>query len=456
MLTSFLKTPPMGMLVLMCTLLIPSAARGQLLAPGRHWAGITSYALSDAQDSIFAYHGTSLDTAHLRAQHSTGQPARFEWLRYSTDNNSFAPLRTDDNQTLSALDGLSEGGYRVRITSQTDSVEVFTVWLFADDVRIDTIEVENECDFMRLSPRTRPNRWDVDFDRFVYYDLSRPRPIPNNTFGRAYFGQVSWESSTSEVELTSPNKLDLTETPAPLHDASYTVRISTPFGRTLIHQTPELTAVAVKADHKVRIMQHGAWEDHTEDSEYEALLELELQSSSTNADLERWRIQAQLPPRNTYHTIWSDSTMANHGAMYPDKSKMLPGRYCLIHTAQNVQSGCTDSSALEIQVDSSMIKEEAIPNVFTPTNADGQNDVFRFVNPEQNIRSMQSCLIRIYNRSGKLMHSYEGPPRTWEGWDGRTHGRMAQTGVYYYIIECKGWDGQLFKRGPYKGFLYLY
>lgn len=454
--THFLKYPLTGLLVLLCTLPPLGHAWGQLRAPGRHWAGLTSYSMSVEQDSIFAYHDTSIDTARLRAQHSTGEQSRFEWLRYDPHNNAFELVHTDEAQQQSMLDGLSEGGYRVRITSLSDSVEVYTAWLFADNVRIDTLEVENECDFMRISPRTRPNRWDVDYDRFVYYDLSRPRPLPNNTFGRSYFAQAEWECSSSDVELANPGKLDLMVIPAPLHNAFYTVRISTPFGRTLTKQTPELTAVAVKAEHTVRIMQNGLWTDHSEGGQYEALLELALQSSSTNADLEHWRIQVQQPPRNAYRTIWRDSIGAGQGELLPDKSMMLPGRYRLTHIAQNTLSGCKDSVTLEIKVDSSIIKEDAIPNVFTPTNADGQNDVFRFVNPEQNIRSMQSCLIRIYNRSGKLMHSYNGDPRAWDGWDGKTHGRMAQTGVYYYIIECRGWDGQLFKGEKFTGFVYLY
>lgn len=439
-------------------LLAPFGASGQLTAPDRRWAAPTAYALTSEQDSIVAYHKG--DTILLCAALPNKANAQFTWLRFA--NSHFADTlqrsstTTADTLRLSAT-ALSEGGYRVLADNLLNDTAIHTIWVFVDDVKIDTLLIDNECDFMRIEPRTIPNRYDLDYDRFTYWDISRTTPIPINTYGRSYFNQMTWECSEPEIELPSKPKPDLLiQSPAPLLNAQYTISVTSPFGRTLTAKTNIVEATAVKAEQEIMVMKQGAWSTFSESDKHEALLELALKSTATNADSACWCIRKQNPNNGRYTEIWSTCIAFGSAEVLPDKTLMVPGHYRIVHTAKNATSHCIDSISIDLQVDSSMIKEEAIPNVFTPTNADGNNDVFRFIDPEQNIRSMQSCLIRIYNRSGKLMHSYNGDPRQWTGWDGKTHGRMANPGIYYYIIESKGWDGQEFKRGPYKGFFYLY
>ena len=114
---------------------------------------------------------------------------------------------------------------------------------------------------------------------------------------------------------------------------------------------------------------------------------------------------------------------------------------------------CTDTVYLEthIVVDTSYI---AAPNVFTP-NGDGVNDNFVV-----KFWSMQEVKISIFNRWGRLVHIYEnsnvqGFRNTWSvsAWDGRIGGRYASPGVYFYVVEGRGRDGQ--KRWA-KGFFHLY
>ena len=441
-------------------LLAPICVRAQMRAPLRQWAGLTSYALSSKQDSVFAFYADS--DVKLVAADSSNNAAQFIWLRFSDGRFADTIRRTTNAVAADTLmlssDVSSEAGYRVLVDNSLGEVQVYTVWMFIDDVRIDTLLYDNECDYLRVEPRTIPNRYDVEWDRFVYWDLSRPTPIPINTYGRSYFSQVRWECDVADVELPERPRIDLQVVgPAPYYDAQYTLNFTSPFGRTMSAQSTTIEAVAVKADSEVKMMKSSVWEDFSESEKYEALLEMSLKSTSLNADSVCWSISRQQPNNGRYARIWGECAAFSSAEIFPDKAMMVPGRYRLVHTAKNTTSRCIDSTYIEFMVDSSMIKEEAFPNVFTPTNADGINDVFRFVDPEQNIRSMQSCLIRIYNRSGKLMHTYDGDPRQWQGWDGKTHGRMANPGIYYYIVECTGWDGQIFKkREPYKGFFYLY
>ena len=101
-----------------------------------------------------------------------------------------------------------------------------------------------------------------------------------------------------------------------------------------------------------------------------------------------------------------------------------------------------------------------LPNVFTP-NADGCNDLFSAFSNRENItgedgtltgecqidpvdaqrrcaRFVEKVVVRIFNRWGKEVYSYEsGGERTiYVDWDGRDEsGRELSTGVYYYVAE---------------------
>lgn len=438
-----------------------SNAHAQLTAPGRVMAMTTQYSNTTKQDSIFVFYG---NTGVLQARHSTGNSATFTWYRYN-------PLKPDPSQrfeqfdevtgvSLSSQPDLAEGGYRVIVTDTADSAEVFTCWLFTDNVTLDSIAVDNSCQFLELNPITEPAPYDITYDRFAYYDLSRSNQPVRNTYGLEYFSNVTWQASESRVDMPYSSTLKLiVENPAPLYKSTYTITIQNSFGRVLTFTTPEIDAIATKADNLIQVDDKGSWADYNPDAEYEALLGLRLESRSLNCDSIYWAITTQkiTPDSIAYHSIWRDSSLiAVRNEAYPDKNLMVPGLYKVYHYSVNSQTGCIDSVITDIEVDSSRISADAIPNVFSP-NGDGVNDLFRFSDTDESIRSIRSFSIQVFSRSGKLVYSYSGDPREWEGWDGRTtSGAEASEGVYYFIIEARGWDNRRFARGPYKGFLHLF
>ncbi|MBI1220980.1 MAG: PKD domain-containing protein [Bacteroidetes bacterium] len=81
--------------------------------------------------------------------------------------------------------------------------------------------------------------------------------------------------------------------------------------------------------------------------------------------------------------------------------------------------------------------EYFVPTAFTP-NADGMNDVFKPVGDNYVIEYE----FIILNRWGSRMFSTDDPD---QGWDGRFTGKIAESGMYVYIIRVKDIEGQEWK-----------
>ncbi|PKP03197.1 MAG: hypothetical protein CVU11_09100 [Bacteroidetes bacterium HGW-Bacteroidetes-6] len=65
-----------------------------------------------------------------------------------------------------------------------------------------------------------------------------------------------------------------------------------------------------------------------------------------------------------------------------------------------------------------------IPNVITPGNADGHNDVFEVTN----LNYYPNSVLHVYNRWGKIVYKNENYQNDWDGED-------CASGTYYYILK---------------------
>lgn len=90
------------------------------------------------------------------------------------------------------------------------------------------------------------------------------------------------------------------------------------------------------------------------------------------------------------------------------------------------ENGCIDTAKINVEVPERVI----IPNVFTPGNGDGHNDVFII----QTLGLMEYELT-IFNRWGMEIFR-SGNSRL--AWNGRTHsGDPVPSGTYYYLLKAK-------------------
>lgn len=79
-----------------------------------------------------------------------------------------------------------------------------------------------------------------------------------------------------------------------------------------------------------------------------------------------------------------------------------------------------------------------LPNVFSPGTTPGTNDVWKV--PHKSIVEFHCW---IYNRWGNLLYEFTDPDG---GWDGTYHGKLVDTGVYYYVVTATGSDGVNYKK----------
>ena len=113
-----------------------------------------------------------------------------------------------------------------------------------------------------------------------------------------------------------------------------------------------------------------------------------------------------------------------------------PGTYYVRFYAVNSETGCECYSDPYI-ITVSVSKLEC-PNVFSPGSTPGVNDVWKV-----SYKSLVDFHCWIFNRWGNLVCEFTDPG---SGWDGTYHGRLVDTGVYYYVVTALGSDGVKYKK----------
>lgn len=445
-------------------------SKAQITSLNWDWADTTKYTkIGVAQDSIYVFFSTAASPkkGNLKAKLSDGANSNFKWHKYNSSisnvNLRFVEYFSEDG-TQSIQSNLETGGYKVTVTKTTDPTikEEYFCWVMIDEVVISGFEIYNGCDFLEIITKTNPSQLSLrNYNYFRYWDIkSFPTSFHGsiNILGNDYFKNCVWRSAG--VVISSASGLILTKgNPPPLDEATYDIQIINPFGRELKDTTDLLPANATNADFTVFIDEDGknSW---IEGIKGEAPLAIKFDTKSKNADSIYWKIlnDPLLLEKGGDSIIWKQGYLLSEGIGITPPDKLVPGSFPVVHLALNLTSGCIDSMTTIVEVDTSFIKADAIPNVFTP-NGDGENDFFLIKKPiEDNLASIKSFKISILSRQGLLVYSYSGDPKSWEGWDGKIerNKRDAPEGVYYFIIEAIGWDDKSFRRGPYKGFVYLY
>jgi len=456
-----------GFILLISILELSFSSNAQISAPGRDWSDTTKYTkVGVKQDSIFVFFSSAASPKKgtLKAKYSDGSITNFHWYKYDQTKpvaSRFVSFAVEDGATESNLTNLDKGGYKVVMTRVSDlAVDSSSCWVMIDSVKISSLSVDSRCSFLEITANPIPTRLSIiNYSVFSYWDFKSSKTYHRiiDELSRNYFNDIIWHASNSEISIPLSSSLVLTIDPAPYLDSKYNIVVTNPFGRVINLGTTNVPAIATKSDFTLFVDKNNTW---TEDRlDLEAPLQMKFDTKAINADSVYWQIinDAELFRKGGDSILWREGYLTANGIDVIPPKKLLPGTFNVEHIAVKVASGCRDTMVVAVKVDSSSIKPDMIPNVFTP-NGDPYNPKFAFIDKFNSTKSIKSFKISIFSRQGMLVYSYSGNPKEWDGWDGKIDGskRDAPEGIYYFIIEAKGWDGKTFKRGPYKGFLYLY
>ncbi len=129
--------------------------------------------------------------------------------------------------------------------------------------------------------------------------------------------------------------------------------------------------------------------------------------------------------------VWSPAFgVSDTNSLTPIVSPAVTTVYALTAT----ENGCT----LQDQVVVSVASPLFIPNTFSPDN-DGTNDTWEI----QGINIYTDCFVKIFDRWGQEAFQSIGYSSSKE-WDGTNNGNPLNEGVYFYIIELRDSDEQVF------------
>ncbi len=142
-------------------------------------------------------------------------------------------------------------------------------------------------------------------------------------------------------------------------------------------------------------------------------------------------VQTNIPEESIEQIIWTPATyLSCNNCLEPIVTPLEDQTYELIITTEN---GCIEKASISFKVDRDI--KLFTPNVFSPFNQDGINDLF-YINAAENTVSNIN-LFEVYDRWGNKVFKDENflPNDENHGWDGTFKNRKASLGVYVWHAE---------------------
>jgi len=396
-------------------LFLPAISEAQLSAPGMSAVRHTSYSSAPTvKDPVFIYCNTSgSQSGELNAVSPGGTgPFNFAWYKWSDLTKSFGiPVKTESGVSLSSINGLGDGGYRVIISGGFDTT--LTGWIFNDKPFSSAALQNRTCDYVALKGQAA-------VDTFYYRNISNGLPVKlvNGV-------KFLWSSDPASTIPYPDFYLNPQTFDPPLVDVIYNLQVSDSFG-CISQSSFSYQTIRVKADFVDDPVTGGA------------PLTVTFTDKSIRAVKYLWEFG---------DTVTSKLNNPNPHIYYK------PGEYSVKLTVES-ELHCIDSlrPVQKIVVDPSELN---VPNVFTP-NGDGINDNFIVES-----KSLRNLSVEVFSQSGLKVYSFYGEGEIlsqWKGWDGNVNfsSVKATPGIYFYIIRAYGWDDISYGGKLYRGTVYLY
>jgi gliding motility-associated-like protein len=423
-----------GILLSAVLLFFVEFAAGQSLgAPSASFSEQTSYPVFPTKDFIYYFCGTNgHQSGSLRAV-SSGLSVTFNWEKYNPVSGSFS-FYSNETGVSSVLTGLTNGCYRV--TFRDNGVDrIFRAWIMNVWTEPTAAITESNCQSFKLLGGAAGSN-------YSYYDLSTNQPIIAVP-GYKYI----WYSDNLPI-ATIQNPVILKP---PAKNTVYRLEVTDRAG---CMQSSQVTYQSIVTKAKF------SWKTNQKsDPQFtypEAPLEVNFINESENGDVDKFewflfreksQIEQDGAAGGKIDSIMERIYLQNPSYIYENS-----GRYMvkLVSAKQSAGYTCRDTFYLKdyIVIDTSLVK---VAPAFTP-NGDGVNDVLII-----KTRSLESLDFQVFNRWGRTVHHFSRSgyiPEDSElaAWDGKINNKLATPGVYFYVVDAQGRDGE---RRRKKGFVQM-
>ena len=351
------------------------------------------------------------------------------WQRYSSLGGGYAedvtPVR--DGNTYTVALGADDMGYIV-----TDGDRPHYYWIVNyvnHPCRFDDlgISAEQDCGMTSLD-------FTGEADRITYYSINgAPHTLSRDI--RLTYNTLEWDESSeyyrqTEASETFEHLSSTIHVTAPLCDTQFVLtgdRFMQSWGQAEHIDTDTYSTIAVEAHCTVTQTEREADNEQTVDGVTyggSAPAEISFKAVTTDAVAFReWQFATDPEFEHIDIRINQDETeytFRDQGTTY------------VRFMAANAPGTCDYySDTYEVTIGESALR---CPNAFSPGASEGVNDEWKV-----SYKSLVSFECHIFNRWGNKMCEFTDPA---QGWDGRYHGKLVPSGVYYYVIKAKGADGK--------------
>jgi len=356
-----------------------------------------------------------------------------QWYKYRENASNAVPISCTQTGNTSTITDITDGyGYYVAPPSMAPRY-IWTIdysRYISEFYTINIVEEDDKCEYLKIIAEEMG-------ETLLYYTPSGAITPLQRTYHLQY-NTLEWNES-SQVFIDEAKDIELRAlgeivVEAPLTNTDFTLigdDFASHFGMSRIITSPVYEATAVEA--------HGIAESRDQAGETEEYTSGDNISGSAPLDI-TFTAYANEPVAVFY--IWKidkiDEATGDRNTIVRYTEKELQynfnesGQFLVTLEVMDRQSACVDETQLfNVTIGETEIE---VPNFFSPGSTIGSNDEFKV-----SYKSIISFKCSIFNSWGNLLYQWTDPAK---GWDGRVHGKLVPTGVYYYIIEYKGADGK--------------
>lgn len=394
---------------------------------------------SDSQLDIYLLNGMS----NAEISFTSTNDVTHQWYKYKDRAANAVAIPSQQFGRTSTIIDVEEGyGYFV-----SNAVNAYYVWIVDyskyvprfNSLYIDTGAETDACHELYL-------RADADVED-IYYNtpINGTRRKLSREYNVSYSTQ-SWNGGSRsfhaiDTVVKIKDNIGGFRIPSPLIDTEFTLsgdQFATDFGLTQKISTPLYQAIAVAV--KVDTVIYREKSDNQIKKDTEQIGEDDLGGSgpvditftaignTPVAAFFKWTIV--LTPYNQSSRLVVDYVGTSLHYVFKE-----PGIYKVKVEASDRTPVCTDSVNYTVTI---FISELDVPNAFSPLSSPGVNDEFKVA-----YKSLSKFKAWIFNKWGTQLFFWTDPSK---GWDGKYKGKFVPTGVYYYVIEAEGTDGQKIKK----------